>query len=275
MEHGRALFADDIEVAVVCQGWAPLDLADECPGHEVDWGRERDEFPWAFAEDDRWRWHVHGFVVRTPSGVTMVDTGLGDHPPYAPWPPGEGLRAGEAYGRAMVDPSEVTTVVLTHVHPDHAGGIGDGSHPRFPNARHVLHEADWAFLHRDDLDEYSVLARADFDHLHELGMMDLDPADREVAPGIRVVHTPGHTPGHRSVEVDSGRGTVLLTGDLLHLPIQVAHPTWNSGHDEDPELGARSRDATLERAGREGWTIGVPHFALPFGLVVDGRWRAR
>ncbi len=202
-----------------------------------------------FAGAATWQWHVHGFVVRTPSGVTMVDTGLGEAPPYAPWPPGQGRPADEAYAEAGVDPSEVTTVVLTHMHPDHTGGVGgpDGE-PRFANARHVLHPADWEFLHRDDLDDYSALARPWLDRAHDLGMLDLDPDDRQVAPGMRVVHSPGHTPGHRSALLDAGETTVLLTGDLLHLPIQVANPSWLSSHDEDPE-GGRAFEDRAARAG--------------------------
>ena len=275
MSHVEPFRVGDVEIAVLCQGWAPLPLADESPGHDVDWAEERRAFPWAFAGDAHWQWHVQAFIVRTPSGVTMVDTGLGGNRPVAPWAPGEGLTAEQAYEDAGVDPSEVSTVVLTHMHPDHSGGVrGSDGEPRFANARHVLHPADWAFL-AGDLSEFSALARPGLHRVHELGMLDLDEANREVVPGIEVRHTPGHTPGHRSVLVHGGDEVILLTGDLLFLPIQFANPAWGSSHDEDPDAGARSRTAIVSAAADGGWIVGVPHFAEPFGTVTDEGWSSR
>ena len=275
MSHVEPFRVGDVEIAVLCQGWAPLPLADESPGHDVDWAEERRAFPWAFAGDAHWQWHVQAFIVRTPSGVTMVDTGLGGNRPVAPWAPGEGLTAEQAYEDAGVDPSEVSTVVLTHMHPDHSGGIrGSDGEPRFANARHVLHPADWAFL-AGELSEFSALARPGLHRVHELGMLDLDEGNREVVPGIEVRHTPGHTPGHRSVLVHGGDEVILLTGDLLFLPIQFANPSWGSSHDEDPDAGARSRTAIVSAAADGGWVVGVPHFAEPFGTVTDEGWSSR
>lgn len=275
MSHVEPFRVGDVEIAVLCQGWAPLPLADESPGHDVDWAEERRAFPWAFAGDAHWQWHVQAFIVRTPSGVTMVDTGLGGNRPVAPWAPGEGLTAEQAYEDAGVDPSEVSTVVLTHMHPDHSGGIrGSDGEPRFANARHVLHPADWAFL-AGELSEFSALARPGLHRVHELGLLDLDEANREVVPGIEVRHTPGHTPGHRSVLVHGGDEVILLTGDLLFLPIQFANPSWGSSHDEDPDAGARSRTAIVSAAADGGWVVGVPHFAEPFGTVTDEGWSSR
>lgn len=275
MSHVEPFRVGDVEIAVLCQGWASLPLADESPGHDVDWAEARRAFPWAFAGDAHWQWHVQAFIVRTPSGVTMVDTGLGGNRPVAPWAPGEGLTAEQAYEDAGVDPSEVSTVVLTHMHPDHSGGIrGSDGEPRFANARHVLHPADWAFL-AGELSEFSALARPGLHRVHELGMLDLDEANREVAPGIEVRHTPGHTPGHRSVLIHGGDEVILLTGDLLFLPIQFANPSWGSSHDEDPDAGARSRTAIVSAAADGGWVVGVPHFAEPFGTVTDEGWSSR
>jgi glyoxylase-like metal-dependent hydrolase (beta-lactamase superfamily II) len=139
----------------------------------------------------------------------------------------------------------------------------------------VLHPADWTFLHHEELSEYSSTARPGLERIYELGMLDLEPSDREVAPGIRVVHTPGHTPGHRSVLVQAGDDVILLTGDLLLLPNQFAHPDRSSNHDEDPAMASRSRAAIVGRALDGSWAVGVPHFAEPFGTVTETGWSSR
>jgi glyoxylase-like metal-dependent hydrolase (beta-lactamase superfamily II) len=143
--------------------------------------------------------------------------------------------------------------------------------PRFPDARYLLHEADLASF-ADGHEPYAAVA--EMRRLEGLGMLDLDPADREVAHGVRVVHTPGHTPGHRSVILDAGDERLLITGDLLHVPVQAAHPAWPSSHDEDPEAGADSRTVLLGRAADDRWLVGVPHFARPFGRIGADGWRS-
>jgi glyoxylase-like metal-dependent hydrolase (beta-lactamase superfamily II) len=262
-----------VEISVVCQGFAPLALTDECPGRQVDWAAQRAQHPWAFHDAGSWPWHVHAFAIRVWSGIVMVDTGTGSFPPFEPW--AESRPVAQAYAEAGVDPREVEIVVMTHLHADHAGGgLASDGEPRFPNARYVVHPADWAFFEAsDDLQDYT--ARHALERVQELGMLDLSEDDRELTPGVAVVHTPGHTPGHRSVVLTEGDRTVLLTGDLLHLPIQAENPTWLSSHDEDPATGAASRALILGAARDQGWTIGVPHFAEPFGSLTSQRWVQR
>ncbi len=261
----------DVEVVTVCEGWAPLPLAEEAPGNVVDWPAERAAHPWAFAGDGHWRWHVHAFLLRTPAGDVLVDTGVGTFGPYAPWAEEAGPNAW-----AAIDVATVRHVVLTHLHADHAGGtvFEDGS-ARFPNARYHAHPADWEHFgskpHPDD-GERPYDARTVLEGLAADGTLSLEPDDREVSPGVRVIHTPGHTPGHRSVLVGGGEDALVLTGDLLHTPIQVAHPEWPSSHDVDPATGSTSRSAILGRARDLGWHVGVSHFARPFGKVSAHGW---
>ncbi len=270
--HVDSVRLGSLEISLVCQGFAPLDLSDECPGQDVDWDAERRRHPWAFHPPGHapgsWPWHVHAFAIRGPDGIVMVDTGLGSFPPFRPW--AKSRSPEQAYVDAGVEPADVRVVVLTHLHADHAGGgLGPDGEPRFPNARYVVHPADWAFFaDSDDAQDYTArhaLARVD-----DLGMLDLTEDDRDVAPGVAVVHTPGHTPGHRSVTLTQAPRTLLLTGDLLHLPIQAAHPEWPSSHDEDPAAGAVSRARLLQDARQGSWTIGVHHFAEPFGTLTSG-----
>ena len=270
MSHVESMRVGPIEIGVVCQGYAALDLADECPGNDVDWSAERERHDWAFLDGSSWPWHVHAFVVHGRT-TAVVDTGTGSYGPYRPWAPGSGRGADESFAEAGVDVGAVELVVLSHLHADHAGGVWAEDGPRFPNARYVVHEADVAFF-ADRHEPYAAVP--ELARLDELGMLDTDPDDREVAPGVRVVHTPGHTPGHRSVVLDAGRRQVLLTGDLLHLPVQAAHPSWPSSHDVDPSAGALARTAILAQAAEHRWLVGVPHFARPFGRLDGEAWRS-
>jgi glyoxylase-like metal-dependent hydrolase (beta-lactamase superfamily II) len=265
--HVAPVRVGSLWVHVVCEGWAPMALAGELPGTEVNWEAERRRYPWSFTGSEAWPWHVHPILVEDRRGWAAVDTGLGGFPPYAPWG-GQGEATAPWSG---VDRSEVRHVVHTHLHADHAGGAVVDGVPRFPNAVHHLHRADWDhFADADDAEAY--VARHAMEPLLGSGALALGTDDGVVAPGIEVIHTPGHTPGHRSVLIRDGGEALLVTGDLLHLPAQVTFRGRPSSHDGDPQRGAASRTVLLERAEAEGWAVAVPHFAEPFGAARGGRW---
>ena len=145
-----------------------------------------------------------------------------------------------------------------------------GDAPRFPNAIVHLHPGDRERFAASAYDDY--VARRPIELIERTGLLDLDGTDRGIVPGISVRHTPGHTPGHRSVVVRDRDDTLLITGDLLHLPIQAAHPQWPSSHDDEPRIGAISRRLALWRAETSGWRVAVNHFAEPFGSLGVGGW---
>jgi len=268
MTHA-ALVLVGFEVTPLCDGWAPLPLADECPGQQVDWSGERQRHPWAFVDEDHWAWHVHSFLVRNEGASVLVDTGIGHlgRPPFD-----VNSRIDEELASMGVDASEIDAVVHTHLHADHAGGacLPDGT-PRFPNAVHHVHPEDWEFFARaDDPEDFN--ARASMTRLWEIGAIDLEPTDHEVAHGVSLVHSPGHTPGHRSVLVGDRDAALLLTGDLLHVPPQVAHPEWTSDHDVEPQVACAHRERLLHMARDDAWLVGVSHFGHPFGRVGRDGW---
>jgi glyoxylase-like metal-dependent hydrolase (beta-lactamase superfamily II) len=262
-----------VEVVPVCEGFAAIPLEEELPGRDVDWRTERGRHAWAFVDDASWAWHVHAFAVRTPGPLVLVDAGLGSFPPYRPWVSHTDRQT--ALRRAGVEPADVADVILTHLHADHAGGVAapDGT-PRFPNARVHVHRADRLYFGPENDPDASDAGRG-IDALDLAGMAVTTDHDHEVAAGVRVIASPGHTPGHRSVLVEDDDQQLLLTGDLLHLPVQVDRPAWASTHDVDPVVGSRSRAELLSRARRNGWLVAVSHFARPFGRVeATGAWRS-
>jgi glyoxylase-like metal-dependent hydrolase (beta-lactamase superfamily II) len=255
------------EVTPLCDGWAPLPLADEIPRAEVDWAAERARFPWLFPEEGAasWAWHVHAFLVRHPEGIALVDTGIGHlgRPPFDVTG-----RLDEELASVGVAPVDVRDVILTHLHGDHSGAVcRDDGAPRFPNARHHVHPEDWRFFaeHRTPEDLTGRFAMA---AVEDAGLLALDAADHDVGPDLYLRHAPGHTPGHRVVQLDDANDTLWLLGDLLHTTPQVAHPAALSEHDEDPALGAHHRAEIIGAALEKGWALGVSHFARPFGRVV-------
>ena len=265
MGHVAPVRIGRLEVEVICEGFAPLPLADECPGRPVDWEAERAVHPWAFHGVRSWPWHVHAFVIRGPAGTTLVDSGVGGFGPWRPW------AHADPTAWNGIDRNDVRDVVLTHLHADHAGGVVVDGEARFPNAMVHVHPGDWqAFAAADETEDYVV--RTSLERVLGGGRLDLDGTDHEVSAGVFVRHTPGHTPGHRSVLVRDGGATLLITGDLLHLPVQAAHPEWPSSHDDDPRIGAIARRLTLWRAANAGWLVAVNHFASPFGSVTPEGW---
>lgn len=269
MPH-EPLVSGSIEIVPLCDGWAALPLAEEVPGHDVDWDAERRSHPWAFPPEgaDGWAWHVHAFLLRSTDGLVLVDTGIGHLGPPRYDVTG---RIDDELSAVGVVADDVDHVVFTHLHADHSGGAcrPDGT-PRFPNARHHVHPDDWAFFGQREPSAFT--GRFAMSALEDLGALDLEPGDREIVPGVRVVHAPGHTPGHRVVLLGADPNPVIIAGDLLHVPPQVVHPEWPSDHDEDPGAACEARVRWVEDARRNNWLVAVSHFGRPFGRVEADGW---
>jgi glyoxylase-like metal-dependent hydrolase (beta-lactamase superfamily II) len=183
----------------------------------------------------------------------------------------------EAAGFAAAD---VTIVVHTHLHEDHIGWdthLVDGVwQPTFANARHVYVGDELDFAERDDRRVGHDPFADSIKPVLDAGLGWEVDATAEIAPGIRLVPSPGHTPGHVSMIIDTGAEPLAITGDALHHQFQFTNPSIAEVADIDIPLAQRSRSELFDDWAATGAVVAGTHFAVePVGVVSthDGAWR--
>jgi glyoxylase-like metal-dependent hydrolase (beta-lactamase superfamily II) len=244
-------------------------------GSPEAWAEVRERHPELFGED-RWRLHVRATLLRSAGHVVLVDTGVGPEsaPAYA-WSSTRGLLPAEL-AAAGVEPGDVEIVVITHVHDDHLGwNVSEGTDdPMFPNARYLVHRADWELMASADDEEDREIFAAVLAPLERTGVLEISGDRTALTDELTLVHAPGHTPGHQVVLIDSGDERAIVTGDLVNHPIMLRQPGVNGVTDFTPEEALATRLAYLERIEREGRLVFPTHFSQPAGRFErDGeRW---
>jgi glyoxylase-like metal-dependent hydrolase (beta-lactamase superfamily II) len=245
------------------------------------WEPFRVRYPEAFGAGDAWRSCYHCYLLRTPEQTILVDTGMG--PTDTPLGQAFGV-AGQLPERlraAGLEPQDIDTVVLTHLHPDHVGGAlrrdGEDVQLAFARARYLASEVDWDTFHRPEIQAHFPFAFVEqtITPIQTQGTLELvGPDGVAVSDEVRLVPAPGHTPGHLIVDVASrGEHAILLIDALLH-PAQVTEPDWVAMFDMDPEQDRRTRRELLDRLESESLPCAVSHFPHPsFGRIgrEDGR----
>ena len=204
-------------------------------------------------------------VVRTPLHTVLIDTSLGEFaPPTAgQWRPN--------LAAAGIDPAQVDTIVVSHFHGDHIGGIrGKAGTLAFPNATVMVPEAEWAFWMDDgEMSRAPEAMQQGFQNVRRVFAPMADEVERftdgqELVPGIRVVAALGHTPGHVAFLVSDGDDRLLVWSDTTNKPeLFVRNPNWHAVFDMDGERAAATRLRLLDMAAAVRLLVAGYHFPFP------------
>jgi len=164
---------------------------------------------------------------------------------------------------AGVEPGTVDTLVATHLHFDHIGGATWRDekgvlHPTFPRARHVTQKTElYDAFHPHERNRASYLDE-NLRPLADASLFVEVEGESEIAPGVRVIPTPGHTPGHQSVLITGNGEKVLFCGDVMPTSAHLRLP-WVMAYDVLPHTTLETKRAIVERAVREGWMLAWGH----------------
>ncbi|KAB0657109.1 MBL fold metallo-hydrolase [Burkholderia territorii] len=209
---------------------------------------------------------INAFLVDTGTKRILVDTGAG-------------VLYGDCCGKLLANlraagyaPEQIDEVLLTHLHKDHVGGIVTNGKMTFPNATVRVNEIEANYwLNLDNkaqapafLSSFFDAAAASVAPYIAAGRFTTFRGAAMLAPGIRAVPMPGHTPGHTAYLIESGNAGLLAWGDIVHVAaIQLPDPDATVQYDSDADAARRSRRETFKRVADKRYLVGAAHIAFP------------
>jgi glyoxylase-like metal-dependent hydrolase (beta-lactamase superfamily II) len=226
-------------------------------------------------------------LIEHPDGLVLIDTGVGNKETQkfydiygienAPVGSDGPTQLESALAEAGFSPADVTMVINSHLHFDHAGGNtrrGEDGSPvlSFPNARYVARRGEWDWAHDTNERTSASYFGHNYDPVREAGRLELMDGDGEVLPGIELRRTPGHTPHHQGILVTSGAERLFYLADLAPTTSHVPLP-WIMGYDVEPLVTLETKRRVWAEAASEGWTVMFEHDATnAFGRIhADGK----
>lgn len=271
----------EIEVLVISDGVLPLPT--KMLGHNADASERAAWLDEMFLPPDAFDWSLNVVLVRHGEQTILIDAGLGLDPDLNLPRAGQVIRRLEAAG---VDLRSVTDVVITHMHMDHVGGLlVEGVKERLrPDLRIHLAAAELSFWENPDFTHVNMpqgfpdalRATAKKFASEYRGFIQTFVDEYEVAPGVAIHRTGGHTPGHSVVRVSSGGDRLTFAGDAI-FAVGFDHPDWYNGFEHDPEEAARVRLKLLRELADSGEQLVATHLPFPSvgRVATDGdafRW---
>ncbi|MEL6996755.1 MAG: MBL fold metallo-hydrolase [Pseudomonadota bacterium] len=235
--------------------------------------------PWAIDADRKALVAVQAYLVRTPRHLILLDTCIGcdkTYPIFPFWEHRQDTTWLDRLARAGAQPEEITHVLCSHLHVDHAGWntrLIDGRWvPTFPNAQYFFAREEVGAAEEREPDIW----RESVSPVIEAGQAVIVDSDHQIEDGIWFEPTPGHTQGHVAIHLESQGQRAVMWGDLLHSPVQCAHPHWAYRRDWDGTQSTTSRRRVLETCAAHRHLILSSHFPSPsIGHVRhegDGFW---
>jgi glyoxylase-like metal-dependent hydrolase (beta-lactamase superfamily II) len=279
IEHIKRWQIGDVEVVRIVQLDADRsDSADLFEGGAGDLVRMHSDWlaPRFATPDGDILMSYQAFGIKTRGRTLLVDTCIGDDKERRqPLFHRRQSTFVEDLAAAGFAPDTVDTVLCTHLHVDHVGWntrLVDGAWiPTFPNARYLFNHAEWDFLSglaQDSAGEADHLADS-LDPIVAAGLADFVETSHRVTDEVWLDPTPGHTPGHVAVRIASRGQEAVITGDLIHHPLQCAEPDIRTNFCVDHEQARLTRRDFLHRCEIEGTLVIGTHFCEPTaGLVV-------
>ncbi len=269
-----ALRVGEIDVLVISDGVLPLPFATMSTNVEP---AVRKGWLDNLFLPDKFDWAVNVIVVRSGDRTILVDSGLGKE--FSGFP-----RAGQLAVRlqtAGIDLADLTDVVLTHLHMDHIGGLlGDGVRKRLrPDVRIHVAAREIEFWGAPDFSRTAMpspipdVLRTTAQRFLKEYRNHLQPFDEkhEVVPGVVVIRTGGHTPGHSVVRLASAGERLTFAGDAV-FPVSFDHPEWHNGFEHDPEESVNVRVRLFRELAATGELLVATHLSFPSvgRVAVDG-----
>jgi glyoxylase-like metal-dependent hydrolase (beta-lactamase superfamily II) len=243
-------------------GFVPGATPDALTPH-LDWLRD-----YGVVDVEQMTMPVNGYLLESEGTRILVDTCVGlEHPDSEPSSPFV-----DRLQLAGFDPASVDVVVCTHFHYDHVGWnttlVGEERVPTFRNARYLFARAEWDavqdWTQSSELDE---MLQASFGRqvgfLVDNGLAELTDSALQLTSEVRLLPTPGHSPGHVAVEIVSGGRRAIITGDAVHHPVQLADPSITTEADDDPAGTVTTRTNLIDRILDTDVLLIGSHFGAP------------
>ena len=231
---------------------------------EADWLQ-----PTFCSPDGKLKLSVHALVLQSQGKKIIVDTCIGNDKVRSSFPEWTHLKLPflERLAEIGCPRESIDRVVCTHLHVDHVGWntmLDKGKWvPTFPNARYVVGGTEWDFHSRQEEPLFKEPVEDSIRPIMAEGLSDLVDESYKVTDEIWLESTPGHTPGHFSIRISSAGENAVITGDMMHHPVQCKFPEWDDAFDADGPLAKKTRRAFCERYADTDTLVFGTHFASP------------